>query len=97
MWRWRGRALRLSTGLPAWVQLALSASNWSLIAALVFVLLPGAVRYTDVLSVLLVAAVVGVIAHMPAGLGVLEAAFISPCSVSAWPRARSWVRSLSTG
>jgi uncharacterized membrane protein YbhN (UPF0104 family) len=35
------------------------------------------VAYSAVLSVLLVAAVAGVITHVPAGLGVLEAVFVA--------------------
>ena len=40
-------------------------------------LLQRQVPYTDVLTVLLVAAVAGVITHVPAGLGVFEAVFVA--------------------
>jgi uncharacterized membrane protein YbhN (UPF0104 family) len=46
-------------------------------AGAVFMLLQGKVPYADVLAVLLVAAVAGVITHVPAGLGVLEGVFIA--------------------
>jgi uncharacterized membrane protein YbhN (UPF0104 family) len=41
------------------------------------VLLQGRIEYATVLSVLLIAAVAGVITHVPAGLGVLEAVFVA--------------------
>jgi uncharacterized membrane protein YbhN (UPF0104 family) len=59
------------------LQLALSCSNWMVMAGAIYVLLQAKVAYTDVLSVLLVAAVAGVITHVPAGLGVLEAVFVA--------------------
>lgn len=64
---------------PAMVgaQLALSCANWALMGALVFTLLRGQLPYGQVLGVLLLAAVAGVIAHVPAGLGVLEAVFVA--------------------
>ena len=40
-------------------------------------LLEGSVDYVSVLGGLLVSSVAGVIAHVPAGLGVLEAVFVS--------------------
>ena len=58
------------------LQLVLSATNWMLIGGVVWVLLQYRVDYASVLGVLLIAAVAGVIAHVPAGLGVLEAVFI---------------------
>lgn len=65
-------ALRIALG-----QLGASALNWLLIAGVVFVLLRGAVDYPTVLAVLLIAAVAGVVAHIPAGLGVIEAVFLA--------------------
>jgi uncharacterized membrane protein YbhN (UPF0104 family) len=74
---WRGRTVRLPSARLAALQLGASASNWLLIGAVVYQLLPRALPYPDVLSVLLVAAIAGVIAHVPAGLGVLEAVFVA--------------------
>jgi glycosyltransferase 2 family protein len=48
-----------------------------LIAGVVAVLLEGRVAYPTVLGVLLIAAIAGAMAHVPAGLGVLEAVFIA--------------------
>ena len=76
-WVVRGHTLKLPSGRIAMLQLLLSSINWSLMAGVVWLLLQQAVDYPAVLSVLLVAAVAGVITHVPAGLGVLEAVFIA--------------------
>jgi len=76
-WTIRGHELLLPRPRMAIVQLALSCTNWMIMAAAVHVLLQGRAGYTAVLSVLLVAAVAGVITHVPAGLGVLEAVFVA--------------------
>jgi len=73
----RGHHFRLPSVPLALVQLALAATNWALMAALLFVLMPAHVAYTDVLGALLVTAVAAAIAHVPAGIGVLEAVFIA--------------------
>jgi uncharacterized membrane protein YbhN (UPF0104 family) len=77
VWRVRGLAIRLPSAGVALLQLALSSINWMLIGAVLHVLLQGAIDYPTVLTVLLVAAVAGVITHVPAGLGVLEAVFVA--------------------
>jgi len=59
------------------LQLAISCVNWSVMAGVVYVLLLQKVAYSDVLTVLLIAAVAGVVAHVPAGLGVFEFIFIA--------------------
>lgn len=79
-WVLRGRVLKLPSARVAVLQFALSSLNWLLIAGTVWVLLQHKVDYPSVLSVLLLAAVAGVIAHVPAGLGVLEAVFIAMLS-----------------
>ena len=76
-WTLRGRVVRLPSGRIATLQLAVSATNWLIIAAIVYTLLQRHIDYPTVLSVLLVAAVAGVITHVPAGLGVLEAVFVA--------------------
>ncbi|MET3928392.1 uncharacterized membrane protein YbhN (UPF0104 family) [Lysobacter sp. OAE881] len=73
----RGHHFRLPSLPLALLQLALAATNWALMAALVFVLMPDGVAYADVLGALLVAAVASAIAHIPAGIGVQEAVFIA--------------------
>ena len=75
--RLRGTELRLPSLPVALLQVALSCTNWLLIAGVVYLLLPQQAGFSDVLSVLLIAAVAGVITHVPAGLGVLEAVFVA--------------------
>ena len=48
-----------------------------LIGSVIFLLLQGALPYPTVLATLLIAAVAGVLTHVPAGLGVLEAVFVT--------------------
>lgn len=70
-------ALRLpGPGLVA-LQLALSCAHWACTGSVLYILLQLRVDYLSVLGVLLVAAVAGVLTHIPAGLGVLEAVFLS--------------------
>jgi uncharacterized membrane protein YbhN (UPF0104 family) len=73
----RGHHFRLPSLPLALAQLALAATNWALMGALLFVLMPTDVAYPAVLGALLVAAVASAIAHIPAGIGVLEAVFIA--------------------
>jgi uncharacterized membrane protein YbhN (UPF0104 family) len=77
VWTVRGHELFLPQWRMAGIQLAMSSLNWSLMAGAVFMLLQRQVPYTDVLTVLLIAAVAGVITHVPAGLGVFEFVFVS--------------------
>ncbi|WP_428421174.1 lysylphosphatidylglycerol synthase domain-containing protein [Methylibium sp.] len=76
-WTLRGHRLELPSGHFALLQLAISSANWLLMVTLVFVLLQQRIDFQTVLGVLLVAAVAGVITHVPAGLGVLEAVFVA--------------------
>jgi uncharacterized membrane protein YbhN (UPF0104 family) len=82
--RWQGRSFSLRGHrftLPGWrmalLQLALSSANWLVMAAVLYLLFLQQVPYAQLLAVLLVAAVAGALAHVPAGLGVLEAVFIA--------------------
>lgn len=59
------------------LQLLMSCVNWLLIASVIYILLERQIPLTDVLSVLLVAAIAGVITHVPGGLGVIEAVFVA--------------------
>jgi glycosyltransferase 2 family protein len=61
----------------ALLQMLISCVNWSLMAGVIFVLLQQRVPYADVLTVLLVGAIAGVVAHVPAGLGVFEFVFLA--------------------
>ena len=61
----------------ALLQLAMSCGNWCLMGGVIWILMQEQVAYPTVLAVFLVAAVAGVITHVPGGLGVLEAVFIA--------------------
>jgi hypothetical protein len=76
-WAIRGVEINLPSVRMAVLQLALGALNWSLMAAVIFTLLPSKLDYPLVLGVLLISAIAGVITHIPAGLGVLEAVFVA--------------------
>ncbi len=75
--RFRRHVIRLPSPAITIAQLTLSCANWALMGALMFTLLQGRLPYAQVLGVLLVAAIAGVLAHVPAGLGVLEAVFVA--------------------
>jgi uncharacterized membrane protein YbhN (UPF0104 family) len=77
VWDWRGHELYLPPWRMAVLQMAISALNWGLMAAIIWVLLQYKLPYSDVLTVLLVGAIAGVVLHVPAGLGVFEAVFIA--------------------
>lgn len=76
-WRWRNHEIVLPSLRMALLQAGLGAANWSLMAALIYLLLPENVFYPSVLGILLISSIAGVITHIPAGLGVLEAIFIA--------------------
>jgi glycosyltransferase 2 family protein len=76
-WTIRGHEISLPSLRFALLQFAMSSVNWLLISATVFMLLGQKIPFATVLGVMLVAAIAGVITHVPAGLGVLEAVFIA--------------------
>ena len=73
----RGHLIVLPSARLAALQLLMGASNWLIMSGIIYVLLQQRVEFPAVVSVLLLAAVAGVIAHVPAGLGVLEAVFVA--------------------
>jgi hypothetical protein len=76
-WRWRTHTFELPSGPLALAQLGLSSLNWALIGTIVWMLLPAEIGWFTVLVTLLSAAIVGAATHVPGGLGVLEAVFVS--------------------
>jgi glycosyltransferase 2 family protein len=76
-WEIRGHDVDLPTLRMALAQFAISGTHWMTMAAVPWTLLGGAIDYPTVLSVLLIAAMAGVMLHIPAGLGVTEAVFIA--------------------
>jgi uncharacterized membrane protein YbhN (UPF0104 family) len=76
-WTFRRRRLHLPSPRLAVVQLAISAANWALMGAAMYLLLGRGVPYATVLGVLMAASIVGVVTPIPAGLGVLEAVYLA--------------------
>jgi uncharacterized membrane protein YbhN (UPF0104 family) len=82
-WR-RRRPLRIRSWefpLPplrwAFAQIAVSVVHWSLAAAAIRALLPAeGITYLQVVGILLLEALVGLVTHVPGGLGVLETVFV---------------------
>jgi uncharacterized membrane protein YbhN (UPF0104 family) len=73
----RGHDVELPTLGTSLAQLAISCTHWMTMAAVPWVLLQGQVDYASCLTVLLIAAIAGVMLHVPAGLGVVEAVFVA--------------------
>ncbi|MGY5957772.1 YbhN family protein [Kosakonia sp. BK9b] len=67
--------------LPSWrfaiVQLVVSSANWIVMGAIIWLLMGMKADFFFVLGVLLVSSIAGVIVHIPAGIGVLEAVFLA--------------------
>ena len=76
-WSWRDHEVTLPSLKLALAQAGMSMCNWSLSSLLIFLLLPKGVDYPTVLGIMLVSSIAGVVTHIPAGLGVLEAVFIA--------------------
>lgn len=76
----RGHVIELPTARLAGLQLLMGAANWLIMSGIIFILLQHRIEFSMVISVLLLAAVAGVITHIPAGLGVLEAVFVAMLS-----------------
>jgi len=77
VWLIRGHEVELPPLRMALMQIGISSINWLLIAGVLYLLLQRSLPYHTVLATLLVAAVAGVLTHVPAGLGVLEAVFVA--------------------
>lgn len=76
-WVIKGQKLVLPSVGMAGAQLLVSCLNWLAMAAIIFILLNNKVEFPLVLGVLLVSSIAGVIVHIPAGIGVLEAVFVA--------------------
>ena len=72
----RSHTLTLPGGRLATLQMLAGGANWLLIGAIVWGLLGGRIDYPTVLGVMLLGAVAGVVTHVPANLGVLEAVVV---------------------
>lgn len=76
-WVIRGHELRLPSLRLAVLQMVLGATNWSLMALVVYFMLSQKAPYPEVLGILMISSIAGVVAHIPAGLGVIEAVFVA--------------------
>lgn len=76
-WRIRGYLFKLPSAKIALLQASLGVLNWSLMALVIFLLLPDKAHYPSTLTVLLISSIAGVVTRIPAGLGVLEAVFVT--------------------
>lgn len=76
-WHFRKQQITLPGIRLAALQVVMGALNWSLMALVVFILLPKGASYPTVLAVLMISSIAGVITHIPAGLGVLETVFLT--------------------
>ncbi len=61
----------------ALAQVGVSVAHWATMGGLLTLLFEGRLPYLQVLAVLLIAAIAGVLTHVPAGLGVIEAVFVA--------------------
>lgn len=73
----RGHTLELPGLRFALLQLVISSANWMVMATIIWLLMGREAHYFFILGVLLVSSIAGVIVHIPAGIGVLEAVFIA--------------------
>ena len=76
-WAWRGHFFELPSGRMAALQAAMGMANWLLLGTLLDALMPAKLDFASVMQVTLLAAVAGVLTHVPAGIGVLEAVFVA--------------------
>ena len=76
-WTIKGQTLQLPSLRMALLQFGVSCANWMVMGAIIWLLLGRDVGYPMVLGVLLISSIAGVIVHIPAGIGVLEAVFIA--------------------
>lgn len=75
-WSLRGHEIELPPLPIALVQLLLASASWLSMAAIIGLLMPGAVGYPLIVSTLLLSVVANLVIRVPANLGVLEAVFI---------------------
>lgn len=75
--RWGKYTVTLPDAPLAALQALMGGASWLLIGAIVWGLLGGRIDYPTVLGAMLLAAVAGVITHVPANLGVMEAVLLA--------------------
>jgi len=77
-WTFKGHGIELPGLRVALLQSALAMTSWAAMGGVIYVLLPGGdLDYPLVLTVLLLGSIASAFTHIPAGLGVIEAIFIT--------------------
>lgn len=74
---WMGHHIALPRARMAVAQCAVAALSWSIMGAIVYVLLQGKASYPAVLGILLCTSFASVITRVPGGLGTTEAIFVA--------------------
>lgn len=72
-----GRTIILPSKRLVLVQAFNALVHWSLMASVVYIFMPSELGFFTVYAVLLISGLAGAISHVPGGLGVLEATFIT--------------------
>ena len=76
-WKIRDHTIELPELRIALLQIVLAVTNWSLMGAVIYTVMPGEISYPVILGTLLIGSLVGSVAHIPGGLGVTEYVFIT--------------------
>lgn len=79
-WDIKGHKISLPSGRLAATSLVLGMFSWLVIGAIIWVLLEQKVDYFLVLGVFMLSGIAGAFAHIPGGLGVIEAVFVAMLS-----------------
>jgi phosphatidylglycerol lysyltransferase len=76
IWRWR---VQLPSTVTALKQILVGALDWGLAAAVLYVLMPDALNngFGHFLAIFVIAQIVGLVSHVPGGLGVFEAVMLA--------------------
>lgn len=76
VWRWRVSMPSVTTGLR---QILVGALDWGLAAAVLYVLMPNELNngFGHFLAIFVIAQMIGLISHVPGGLGVFEAVMLA--------------------
>jgi phosphatidylglycerol lysyltransferase len=81
LWRWR---VSLPTPATALRQILVGAFDWGLAAAVLYVLMPNELNngFGHFLAIFVIAQIIGLVSHVPGGLGVFEAVMLAGFGVT---------------
>ncbi|MEO6799228.1 MAG: bifunctional lysylphosphatidylglycerol flippase/synthetase MprF [Rhodanobacter sp.] len=76
VWRWR---IQMPSAFMALKQILVGAFDWGLAAAVLYVLMPDALNngFGHFLAIFVIAQIIGLVSHVPGGLGVFEAVMLA--------------------